>query len=252
MARYLFEIAYNGKSYHGWQRQPNAKSIQEDIEHALFKIHSGKEISIVGCGRTDAGVHAKKYFFHVDLPEISVIEHFIFKLNRMLSRDIVVFEIQKVSDEFHARFDALRRTYRYFIHQQKNPFKEGLSLYIPKKLDIEQMNSAAKLLLGKKDFGSFSKSHSDVKTTICEVYSAEWRQSESDLFFEICANRFLRNMVRAIVGTLLDIGFGKLTSDQIIAILAAKDRGEASLSVPAHGLFLWEIDYDFDSKPLSL
>lgn len=248
MTRYLFEIAYNGNTYHGWQRQPNAASIQEDIEDALFKLHSGKEISIVGCGRTDAGVHAKKYFFHVDLPEISNFDHLVFKLNRMLSRNIVVFEIQKVSNHFHARFDATERTYRYFIHQQKNPFKEGFSLYIPSELDFEKMNAAAQFLLGKKDFSSFSKAHSDVKTTICDVYHAEWKISQNDLFFEISANRFLRNMVRAIVGTLLDVGLGKLTIEQFLRVLEAHDRGEASLSVPAHGLFLWDIHFDSRTK----
>jgi tRNA pseudouridine38-40 synthase len=244
MTRYLFEIAYNGNAYHGWQRQPNAASIQEDIEDALFKLHSGKEISIVGCGRTDAGVHVKKYFFHADLPEISDFQRLIFKLNRMLSRNIVVFEIQKVSNHFHARFDATERTYRYFIHQQKNPFKEGFSLYISSELDFEKMNTAAQFLLGKKDFRSFSKAHSDVKTTVCEVYRAEWKFSEDEVFFEISANRFLRNMVRAVVGTLLDVGLGKLTIEQFLRVLEAQDRGEASLSVSAHGLFLWDVHYD--------
>ncbi|MFY7668670.1 MAG: tRNA pseudouridine(38-40) synthase TruA [Crocinitomicaceae bacterium] len=245
MKRYFFEIAYNGSSFHGWQRQPNATSVQEVIEYTFSKLQSGKEVPIVGCGRTDAGVHAKKYFFHVDLPEIANIEQFIFKLNRMFPRDIAVFNIIRVNEELHARFDAKNRTYRYFIHQKKDPFKEGLSLYFPHELDFEAMNAAAKLLLGKKDFGSFSKLHTDVKTNICEVYSAEWVVSEQEIYFEISANRFLRNMVRAIVGTLLDVGMGKLTFDDVIAILEAKDRQEASLSVPAHGLYLWYIEYDF-------
>lgn len=245
MQRYFFEIAYNGSSFHGWQRQPNATSVQEVIEDTFSKLHSGKDVPIVGCGRTDAGVHAKKYFFHVDLPEIANIEHLIFKLNRMLPKDIAVFNVHEVNEEYHARFDAKKRTYRYFIHQKKDPFKEGISLYFPKELNFESMNSAAKLLLGTQDFGSFSKLHTDVKTNICEVFSAEWLQSENETYFEISANRFLRNMVRAIVGTLIDVGMWKLNNHDVLSILASKDRQEASLSVPAHGLYLWDIEYEF-------
>jgi tRNA pseudouridine38-40 synthase len=245
MQRYFFEIAYNGSSFHGWQRQPNATSVQEVIEETFSKLHSGKDVPIVGCGRTDAGVHAKKYFFHVDLPEIANIEHLIFKLNRMFPKDIAVFNVHAVNEEYHARFDAKKRTYRYFIHQKKDPFKERVSLYFPKELNFESMNSAAKLLLGTQDFGSFSKLHTDVKTNICEVFSAEWLQSENETYFEISANRFLRNMVRAIVGTLIDVGMGKLNNDDVLSILASKDRQEASLSVPAHGLYLWDIEYEF-------
>jgi tRNA pseudouridine38-40 synthase len=245
MQRYFFEIAYNGSSYHGWQRQPNAISVQEVIEDAFSKLHSGKYVPIVGCGRTDAGVHAKKYFFHVELPEITNIEHFIFKLNRMFPKDIAVFNIHKVNEQLHTRFDAKKRTYRYFIHQQKDPFKDSLSLYFPQELNFNAMNSAAQLLFGKQDFGSFSKLHTDVKTNICDVYHASWFVTENDTYFEISADRFLRNMVRAIVGTLIDVGMGKLTNDDVLAILAAKDRQEASLSVPAHGLYLWDVEYDF-------
>lgn len=245
MQRYFFEIAYNGSSFHGWQRQPNATSVQQVIEDTFSKLHSGKEIPIVGCGRTDAGVHAKKYFFHVDLPEISDLQHLIFKLNRMFPKGISVDKIILVKPELHARFDAKKRTYRYYIHQQKDPFKEGLSLYFPQELNFEGMNLAAKLLIGKHDFGSFSKLHTDVKTNICEVYSAKWVISDIETYFEISANRFLRNMVRAIVGTLIDVGLGKLNTDDLISILAAKDRQEASLSVPAHGLYLWDIEYEF-------
>jgi len=245
MNRYFFEIAYNGSLYHGWQKQPNASSVQEVIEDTFSKLHSGKEVPIVGCGRTDAGVHAKKYFFHVELPEIPDIEHLIFKLNRMFPKDIAVYNIYAVKADLHARFDAKKRTYRYFVHQQKNPFKDGLSLYYPTELNVEAMNSAASLLLGTKDFGSFSKLHTDVKTNICAVSQASWLTSEQDTFFEISADRFLRNMVRAIVGTLIDVGLGKLTNEDVLSILAAKDRQEASLSVPAHGLYLWDVEYDF-------
>lgn len=245
MHRYFFEIAYNGSSFHGWQRQPNAISVQEVIEDAFSKLHSGKEVPIVGCGRTDAGVHAKKYFFHVELPEIANIEHLIFKLNRMLPKDIAVYNIYSVKADLHARFDAKKRTYRYFIHQQKNPFKDALSLYYSTELNFEAMNSAAELLLGTKDFGSFSKLHTDVKTNICTVSHASWFVLENEAYFEISADRFLRNMVRAIVGTLMDVGLGKLTNEDVLSILAAKDRQEASLSMPAHGLYLWDVEYDF-------
>jgi tRNA pseudouridine38-40 synthase len=243
MPRYFFEIAYNGNSFHGWQRQPNAISVQQVIEETFSKLNSNQDISIVGCGRTDTGVHAKKYFFHLDLIEIKNKEHLIFKLNRMLPKDVVVLSISKVSDQLHARFDAKNRTYRYFIHQQKDPFKESLSLYFPQELKIDEMNEAAKLLLGVNDFGSFSKSHTDVKTNICKVNSAEWFVLKDSIYFEISANRFLRNMVRSIVGTLLDVGLKKINKEEFIHILASKNRQEASVSVPAHGLYLWNVDY---------
>lgn len=243
MPRYFVEISYHGAPFHGWQRQPNASSVQETIETCLSKMNSNKEISIVGCGRTDAGVHAKHYIFHVDLAEIQDEVHYVFKLNKMLPKGIAVYSIQKVADDLHARFDATKRTYRYFIHTQKDPFREEQSWYNPTKLVVEKMNIAAQILLGEKDFGSFAKAHTDVKTNICTVFSAEWIKDENGLYFEISANRFLRNMVRAIVGTLIDVGMGKLEVESIHSILAAKDRQEASLSVPGHGLFLWKIEY---------
>lgn len=247
MKRYFFEIAYNGKSFSGWQRQPNSVSVQEIIENAISKLFSGKKISIVGCGRTDAGVHAQQYFFHIDLPEEFDTENLVFKLNRMLSDAVVVFKILEVSDELHARFNANSRTYRYFIHQKKDPFKIDFSWYNPQLLDIDKMNEAASIFIGKKDFTSFSKVNTDVKTNICEVFKAQWiAESDEKIYFEISANRFLRNMVRAIVGTLVDVGTGKIEVKDIHHILDKKDRGAASLSVPACGLFLWEIDYDFN------
>jgi len=243
MPRYFIEIAYNGANFHGWQKQPNAPSVQETIEKCLFKQFAHTEIPIVGCGRTDAGVHAKNYIFHVDL-EKSVDEfQFVYKLNRMFPKGIAAYSMKEVPSDFHARFDAKKRTYRYFIHKEKNPFREDLSWYFPHTLNFEKMNEAAKLLLGEKDFGSFAKVHTDVKTNICTVFSAEWKQDENGYYFEIGANRFLRNMVRAIIGTLIDIGIGKLELVDIPKILAAKDRQEASISAPGHALFLWKIDY---------
>jgi tRNA pseudouridine38-40 synthase len=247
MQRYFFEIAYNGKSFSGWQRQPNAISVQEVIEDAFSKLLSGEKVSIVGCGRTDAGVHAQQYFFHVDLPKGYVTDNLVFKLNRMLSDAVVIHQMIEVSNDVHARFSAKSRTYRYFIHQKKDPFKNDFSWYNPQLLDLHKMNEAALIFLGKKDFTSFSKVHTDVKTNICEVFQAQWvTEADGMLYFEISANRFLRNMVRAVVGTLIDVGAGKIEADDIKSILAQKDRGAASLSVPACGLFLWEIDYDFN------
>lgn len=243
MPRYFVQIAYRGTAYHGWQSQPNAPSVQETIERCLSKLFGNTEIPIVGCGRTDAGVHAKSYFFHVDLPQDWDEKQLCFKLNRMLPSDISANHAYKVYDDVHARFDAVKRTYRYFIHQQKDPFQQDQSWYFPQSLNMDAMNLAAEHLLGTKDFGSFSKLHTDVKTNICTVYEAKWIQDGTQLYFEVSANRFLRNMVRAIVGTLIEVGLGKLKVEDINQIIEAKDRGEAAVSVPAHGLFLWEIVY---------
>lgn len=244
MPRYFIEIVYHGADFHGWQKQPNAPSVQETIEKCLFKQFAHSEIPIIGCGRTDAGVHAKQYFFHLDLVnEVDEIQ-FVYKLNRMFPKGIAAYSMKEVALDLHARFDAKKRTYRYFIHRLKNPFKEDLSWYFPHDLDFEKMNQAAKLLLGEKDFGSFAKAHTDVKTNFCNVFNAEWFAENNDYYFEISANRFLRNMVRAIVGTLIDIGTGKLELADIPKILAAKNRQEASISVPGHALFLWKIDYE--------
>ncbi len=244
MPRYFFELAYDGTDFFGWQRQPNAISVQEVIEANLSKIHSNSPIKVVGCGRTDTGVHAYHYVLHAELPEITDPDKFLFKLNRMLPESIAMKSVQQVDTEKHARFSATKRTYRYFIHQSKDPFERRYSWYVPQELNINQMNEGAKLLLGKKDFTSLSKLHTDVKTNICDVASARWIKTDQGLFFEISADRFLRNMVRATVGTLIDIGLGKLEAKDIERILAVKDRQAASTSVPAHGLFLWKIEYD--------
>lgn len=243
MQRYFFEIAYDGTNFFGWQIQPNNISVQQVIEDTLTKIHSNSPIKIVGCGRTDTGVHAHHYVLHTDLPEINDIDAFAFKLNRMLPESIAIHSIYPVHSETHARFYAMRRTYRYFIHQKKDPFKQKHSWYLPQKLDFEKMNEAAKHLLGKQDFTSLSKLHTDAKTNICEVTAAHWISDRGEIYFEISANRFLRNMVRATVGTLIDVGLGKIEPQDISKILEAKDRQAASTSVPAHGLFLWKILY---------
>lgn len=243
MRRYFFEISYDGTSYYGWQRQPKQLSVQEAIENVLSRLYSNTPIQITGCGRTDTGVHAKHYIFHVELNEISDTAHFRFKLNRMLPASIVVHSIHEVDSDKHARFDAHSRTYRYFIHGQKDPFLSAFSWYLPQQLDLQEMNRAAAFLLGKQDFSSFAKVHTDVKTSICTVTKATWTQENDTYYFEITADRFLRNMVRAIVGTLVDVGLKKIKANELTSILAAKNRSAASLSVPAHGLFLWKVDY---------
>lgn len=244
MKRYFIEISYNGTKFFGWQRQPKQISVQEEIETTLSKIHSNKLISVIGCGRTDAGVHAKQYFFHVDLEEPGEIDQFIFKMNRMLPESIVVHSVQEVDPDKHARFNATSRTYRYYIHRKKNAFTNGLSWHVPSFLHYYEMNAAAKLLIGTQDFTSFSKLHTDVKTNVCTVSKAEWIQiSDDEWYFEITADRFLRNMVRAIVGSLLEIGLGKIEPFEMEKILEAKNRGAAFSSVPACGLFLWEVTY---------
>lgn len=244
MNRYAFEISYNGKDFFGWQRQPRQISVQQEIEDALTKLNHNEAIAVVGCGRTDSGVHAKRYILHVDLSDLVYNSKLIFKLNRMLPSGIVVHEIKEVSPDFHARFDAKSRTYRYFINQQKDAFNSDFSWYFPSDLEMDSMNEACQYLMGKQDFTSLSKLHTDVKTNICEITTAKWvKTSENELYFEITANRFLRNMVRATVGTLIEIGEGKIKPDEMKTILEQKDRGAAKASVPAHALFLWDIEY---------
>lgn len=244
MTRYKFELSYNGKPYFGWQRQPNQISVQEEIENALYKLNHNREIPIVGCGRTDTGVHANQYVLHVDFEAEFYNSDLKFKLNRMLPESISIKNIEAVSAGFHARFDAKSRTYRYFIHQSKDPFNTDFSLYHPAGLDFEAMNKAAEYLVGKKDFTSLSKLHTDVKTNICDVSLAKWTiLNENQSYFEITADRFLRNMVRATVGTLLEVGTSRIEPSEVDKILIKKDRQAAKMSVPGHALFLWEILY---------
>lgn len=243
LRRYFFEISYFGKDYCGWQIQPDVPSVQETIEKELSKLHSNQEVKIVGCGRTDTGVHAQHYIFHTDIPNVENLEHFIFKLNKMLPESIAVHSMYEVSEDLHARFSAKRRTYRYFIHTEKNAFINDQSFYFSKELDLKRMNEAGKILLGTQDFTSLSKLHTDVKTNICSVDKASWTKTENSLMFEISADRFLRNMVRATVGTLLEVGLRKIQPEDMRVILAARDRQKAKVSVPGYGLFLWKIEY---------
>ncbi len=242
--RYAIELAYDGTNYHGWQIQPNAASVQETLEKALSLILREK-LAVVGCGRTDTGVHAKYFVAHFDLPKkIYKPTQLLYKLNSYLPKDIVLFDIKKVSEDFHARFSATSRSYEYHLITQKSPFDHQYSFRPNYPLDFEAMNLAAKHLSDYTDFTSFSKLHTDVKTNNCEVRKAFWEQKESHHWvFHITADRFLRNMVRAIVGTLLEVGKGKISEDEFCRIIDKKDRGKAGASVPGKALFLNNIEY---------
>jgi tRNA pseudouridine38-40 synthase len=240
--RYLLQLAYKGTGYHGWQKQHNAISVQSVLEEKLSLI-LGENIETLGCGRTDTGVHAKDFYAHFDTTKTFDINRIVYKLNQLLPNDIVAIELYEVAEHFNARFDATSRTYEYWITQRPNPFLVDQAWYQYGRLDIEQMNAAAVLLVGKKDFQCFSKVHTQVDNFICDVTFARWEVKEEKLVFTITANRFLRNMVRAIVGTLLEVGKGKLTLEDLQQILESKNRCEAGQSVPAHGLFLTRIDY---------
>ncbi|MDR3327700.1 MAG: tRNA pseudouridine(38-40) synthase TruA [Prevotellaceae bacterium] len=241
--RYFVELSYSGKNYSGWQAQKNAKSVQGVLENALSTVLR-TEIQVVGAGRTDTGVHAKFMTAHFDFAEKFDNQRLVNQLNGFLPKDIAVDKVIKVKNDAHARFDAVRRTYKYFLCQNKNPFLEGFALFFSQKLDFEKMNRAANILLDYQDFTSFSKLHSDVKTNNCTVFQAKWEHSGEVWVFTIQANRFLRNMVRAIVGTLLMIGTGKVSIEQFRQIIEAKDRGKAGSSAPAHGLYLVDILYN--------
>jgi tRNA pseudouridine38-40 synthase len=241
--RFFIELSYDGTNYCGWQRQPKEPSVQEELETQLSKLFSGAQIPVVGCGRTDTGVHAAFYVAHLQLPAGTDGAQLKHKLNKMLPGDIAVFRVFPVEAELHARFDAKERTYRYYLHQQKSAFLKN-SLYFPAELDFDLMNEAAKQLFGTQDFTSLSKLHTDVKTNICTVTKAEWKPDGDQWYFEIAADRFLRNMVRATVGTLLEVGRKKIEPAAIPAILAAKDRSAAKVSVAACGLFLWDVKYE--------
>ncbi len=240
--RYFLQLSYKGTNYHGWQEQPNAISVQSVIEKSL-SILLKYPTKIVGAGRTDAGVHAKQMYAHFDIIDRIDTVDLRFKLNSFLPKDIAIHNIFSVTNEAHARFDAVLRSYEYHIHQTKNPFLENLSWYFSKKLNIEMMNKAAKSLYFFNDFKSFSKTKTDVKTYICHINEAFWKIDNDKLVFYITADRFLRNMVRSIVGTLIDVGLEKITYDEFIRIIEAKNRSKAGFSVPAQGLYLTKIQY---------
>jgi tRNA pseudouridine38-40 synthase len=245
--RYFIKFSYNGTNYHGWQSQPNAISVQETLNKAISVILN-QEIDLMGAGRTDTGVHAKMMFAHFDYEKTINSKSIIHKLNSFLPKDIAVDDIILVSDNAHARFDAKKRTYEYHIHSFKNPFLNELSWYFQKDLNIELMNQAAATLLNFTDFQCFSKVNTDVNTFDCEIHEAYWKQENEKLIFTISANRFLRNMVRAIVGTLINVGLQKISISDFNAIIKSKNRSEAGFSVPAHGLYLTNIEYDYIKK----
>ncbi len=240
--RYFIQFSYFGKAYHGWQNQPNAITVQEVLEKALSTLLR-QNVEVVGAGRTDTGVHAKEMFAHFDFDEIENREELVYRLNAFLPEDIAVQQIHQMVSEAHARFDALERTYEYWVVQEKNPFYSDYAHLVKYPLDLEAMNKAASYLLGHTDFECFSKSNTDVKTYICDLRQAIWEEKENKLVFTITADRFLRNMVRAVVGTLLDVGMGKMAPEEIHTIIASKDRSEAGVSVPAKGLYLTKVLY---------
>ena len=241
--RYFIELSYNGKDYHGWQQQPNAISVQEVIENALT-ILIGSKTTIVGCGRTDAGVHALQYYLHFDTTHKIDASKLKYKLNAFLPSSISVYHVFLVMENDHARFDAISRSYEYRIYLGKTPFLLDTTWQVQNLIyDIDKMNAAAKILYRFKNFKAFSKSKTDVKTYDCEISRAEWKKEGNHLTFYITANRFLRNMVRAIVGTLLDVGNGKTTLIDFVEIIENKDRTLAGASVKAKGLFLTEVKY---------
>lgn len=257
MSRYFIHMAYDGTDYHGWQIQPNGITVQEVMEKALSTLLR-EQISVTGAGRTDTGVHAARFVAHFELQENENEEastdpenpQFLFKLNRFLPKDVVVYSIQKVSPELHARFSASSRSYHYHISTVKPLFTRNYAHYNFGKLDIESINKCCQIILETKDFTSFSKLHTDVKTNNCDVSEALWKEVDGGYLFEIKADRFLRNMVRSIVGTLMEVGLGKLDSEGFRAIVDAKDRGKAGQSAPARGLFLVDIEYaEFSYQP---
>lgn len=243
MKRYFIYLAYNGENYCGWQIQPNGMSVQETIERALSTILRSVT-SIVGAGRTDAGVHARMMITHFDSEQNFDLAELSKKLNSILPKDISIYKILEVKPEAHARFDATSRLYRYYITSRKDPFLHHLKYKVYGDLDIDRMNICANTLFEYEDFTSFSKLHTDVKTNNCKIMIAEWERSNDDYIFTIKADRFLRNMVRSIVGTLLEAGRGKIGVDNMRQIIEAKDRGAAGTSVPGHALFLEEVEYN--------
>ncbi len=247
--RVFLELTYDGTRYHGWQRQPQAITVQEVLEDAMARLFGGP-CPVMGCGRTDAGVHARYYVAHAQLPadafgsRVSTWGEAVLKLNGMLPPDIAILDIQEVGESAHARFDAVERGYIYLLHGEKDPFLEGKSTRIRGVLDVDAIQRACAFLVQQGDFASFCKAGSDQKTTLCDVREARWEQTgPSQWRFTIVADRFLRNMVRAIVGTLLEVGMGKRAPEDIPQIMAAKDRSAAGKSVAGCGLYLHHVKY---------
>lgn len=247
MARFFIELAYNGAGYNGWQRQPNTPSVQEMLERGISTL-LGAPHEVVGAGRTDTGVHAAFAVAHFDAADDELTEkildpEFVYHLNCILPKDMAVRKVYGVPDDKHARFDARRREYKYYITMQKDPFATGTAWQITQPLNVDAMQTAAVSLMRYEDFTSFAKLHSDSQTNRCTIFGANWQVEGDKLIFTIAADRFLRGMVRAIVGTLVDVGRGKLSPAQFCAIIERQARAEASAQAPAHGLFLTDVQY---------
>lgn len=249
--RYFIHLAYNGTNYCGWQTQPELPTVQLTLEQALSTLLR-QPIAIVGCGRTDTGVHASDFYAHFTTESaIDSCEQLTFKLNSFLPADIAIFDIFPVKDNAHARFDATARTYQYHVSDRRLPFKQGLYSRIYFHPDLDVMNQAAKVLMEYEDFTSFAKLHTQVKTNICHLTEAHWDEVGDEWVFTIRSNRFLRNMVRSVTGTLLDVGRGKLSLDGLRNIIERKDRCAAGVSMPPQGLFLMNVEYDFEKLVIS-
>ncbi len=243
--RYFICLSYNGTHYHGWQQQENAPTVQGELNRVL-SVLLREDILTLGAGRTDTGVHARNYIAHFDsknLGRLPEAVNVVYRLNCMLPNDICVHRITPVHDTAHARFDAIRRKYCYYVNLQKNPFVHEFSAYVPYALDVDKMNAACDKLFEYEDFTSFAKLHSDNKTNICKIEAAHWDVRPEGLVFTIVADRFLRNMVRAIVGTMFEVGRDKLTVEKFAQIIMQRERGAAGISAPARGLFLEEVAY---------
>lgn len=241
--RYFITFSYDGTAYHGWQIQPHSVTVQEELQKALSTLMR-KPMEVVGAGRTDTGVHARKMIAHFDHDEVLDCPQLVYKLNKLLPRDIAVQHVEPVADDMHARFSAKSRTYHYYVHLDKNPFLRSYSWQVYGNPDFELMNRAARVLMEYKDFTSFSKVNTDTKTNDCTITEARWdRVGEDRWRFTVTANRFLRNMVRAIVGTLMEVGRGRMTIEQLRSVIEAKDRCRAGDSVPGNALFLVEVLY---------
>jgi tRNA pseudouridine38-40 synthase len=246
MFRYFIELSYLGTNYHGWQVQPNSVTIQEKINQSLNTILRNKAIHVVGCGRTDTGVHASEFFAHFDFNIlIEDLDKLTYKLNRILPFDIAIKKINLVDNDHHARFSASKRTYKYYVNLEKSPFHFNTSLLYPYELNIQKLNEAASMILKYSDFESFCKAHSDANNYLCTVSESKWEIKDHQLIYTVSANRFLRNMVRALVGTQLDVGRGYINIEDYKKIIESKKRTNAGKSIAAKGLFLHKIEYPF-------
>jgi len=244
--RFFIQLSYNGTAYSGWQIQKNSPHTVQQILNEMLSRLLNEPIAVMGCGRTDTGVHAREYFAHFDTSKEDLIEnhaHWILKFNHALPKDIAIQRIIKVDEKANARYNAILRTYQYVITKKKNPFEIDKAYFLYGKLDVDLMNQAAKILFEHSDFSAFAKSNTQNKTNICSLYKAEWEETEDLIIFTISANRFLRDMVRAIVGTTLEVGKGKMSLDKFRKVIEGKTRSAAGLSAPACGLYLIKVEY---------